>query len=146
VTPPKFFKWRREPRRRSTDQLQTFSTQIGIGTLFQGVLRGKGNYHIQGEVVGEGDIAGAVVLAAGAYWQGSVTADSVYIAGKVEGNVLARSKLELGPTAVVTGDLSAPVIAIAEGALYEGAISRPRKTQLTRYRERRGQGATNPPA
>jgi len=38
----------------------------------------------------------------------------------------------------VTGNLSGPVVAIAEGALYEGAISRPRKTQVTRYNERRG--------
>jgi len=143
---PKLFKWRRQPRRRSADQLTVFSSQIGIGTLLKGVLRGKGNYQIQGEVAGDGDIEGAVVLAAGAYWKGNVTADYVRIAGKVEGNVAAHSKIELTQTAVVTGDLSAPVVAIAEGALYEGAISRPRKTQVTRYNERRGLGAASPPA
>jgi len=146
VNLPKFFAWRRKQRRRSADQLTVFSSQIGIGTLLQGELNGKGSYHIQGEVVGEGDIEGAVVLAAGAYWKGNVTADYVRIAGKVEGDVAARSKIELTATAVVTGDLSAPVIAIAEGALYEGAISRPRKTQVTRYSERRDPGATTLPA
>jgi cytoskeletal protein CcmA (bactofilin family) len=134
---PKWLEQRRKPRRRSTDQLTVFSNQIGIGTLFQGELRGKGSYRIQGEVVGDGDIEGAVVLAAGAYWKGNVMADYVRIAGKVEGHVVARTKIELAPTAVVTGDLSAPVVAIAEGAQYEGAISRPRKTQVTRYNERR---------
>ena len=123
-----------------------FSSQIGIGTLLQGELNGKGSYHIQGEVVGDGYIEGAVVLAAGAYWKGNVTADYVQIAGKVEGNVAARSKIELTATAVVTGDLSAPVVAMAEGALYEGAISRPRNTQVTRYSERRDPGATTLPA
>ena len=123
-----------------------FSSQIGIGTLLQGELNGKGSYHIQGEVVGDGYIEGAVVLAAGAYWKGNVTADYVQIAGKVEGNVAARSKIELTAAAVVTGDLSAPVVAMAEGALYEGAISRPRKTQVTRYNERRGPGTTTLPA
>ena len=97
-------------------------------------------------MVGDGYIEGAVVLAAGAYWKGNVTADYVQIAGKVEGNVAARSKIELTATAVVTGDLSAPVVAMAEGALYEGAISRPRNTQVTRYSERRDPGATTLPA
>lgn len=135
---PKFLEWRRQPRRRSADQLTVFTSQIGIGTLFQGELYGSGSYHIQGEVVGDGEIEGSVVLAAGAYWKGNVTADYVRIAGKVEGNVVARSKIDLMPTAVVTGNLAGPVVAIAEGALYEGAISRPRKTQVTRYNERRG--------
>lgn len=143
---PKLFEWRRTKRRRSTDQVIVFSSQIGTGTLLRGVLNGKGNYHIQGEVAGDGDIEGAVVLAAGGCWKGDVTADYVQIAGKVEGNVVARSKIDLAPTAVVTGDLSAPVIAIAEGALYEGAISRPRKTQVTRYSERRVQAGTARPA
>ena len=146
MTLPKFFARRRKQRRRSADQLTVFSSQIGIGTLLQGELNGKGSYHIQGEVVGDGDIEGAVVLAAGAYWKGNVTADYVQIAGKVEGNVAARSKIELTATAVVTGNLSAPVVAMAEGALYEGAISRPRSTQVTRYSERRDPGTTKLPA
>lgn len=146
MTLPKFFARRRKQRRRSADQLTVFSSQVGIGTLLEGELNGKGSYHIQGEVVGDGDIEGAVVLAAGAYWKGNVTADYVQIAGKVEGNVAARSKIELTATAVVTGDLSAPVVAMAEGALYEGAISRPRNTQVTRYSERRDPDTTKLPA
>ena len=146
MTLPKFFARRRKQRRRSADQLTVFSSQVGIGTLLQGELNGKGSYHIQGEVVGDSDIEGAVVLAAGAYWKGNVTADYVQIAGKVEGNVAARSKIELTATAVVTGDLSAPVVAMAEGALYEGAISRPRNTQVTRYSERRDPDTTKLPA
>ena len=146
MNPPKFFAWRRKQLRRSADQLSVFSSQIGIGTLLMGELNGTGNYHIQGEVVGDGDIEGAVVLAAGAYWKGNVTADYVRIAGKVEGNVMARSKIELAPTAVVTGNLSGPVVTIAEGAQYDGAISRSRKTQVTRYNERRGPGTTRLPA
>ena len=82
----------------------------------------------------------AVVLAAGAFWKGQLVADYVKVAGKIEGDVTARTKLELEATAVVTGDLASPVIAIAEGAVYEGTIRRPRSTQVTRYVERRGSG------
>lgn len=133
----KFFS-RRPQRRRSVDQVGSFTSHIGIGTLLEGRLEGAGNYLVEGEVAGDGDINGVLVLAAGAYWMGDVTADYVRVAGKINGNVTARAKIDLAPTAVVTGDLTSPVIAIAEGAVYEGSISRPRKTQVTRYAERRG--------
>lgn len=137
---------RRPQRRRSVDQLDTFTSHIGIGTLLEGQIEGEGNYLVEGEVAGDGDIVGVLVLAAGAYWMGDVTADYVRVAGKVDGNVTARSKIDLAPTAVVTGNLTSPVIAIAEGAVYEGTISRPRKTQVTRYAERRGNGESSLPA
>ena len=133
---PPLFGWGAK-RRRSTDRIESFSTEIAIGFLFEGTFEGEGSYLVQGEVVGNGEIDGVVVLAAGAYWKGDLSADHVRIAGKVEGNLIASAKIELAPTAVVTGNLSSPVIAIAEGAIYEGVISRPRKTRVTRFTERR---------
>jgi len=135
----KFF-GRRPQRRRSIDQLDVFTSHIGIGTLLEGQLEGQGNFLVEGEVAGDGNVDGVLVLAAGAYWVGDVTADYVSVAGKIDGNVTARSKLDLTPTAVVTGNLTSPVIAIAEGAVYEGTISQPRETQVRRYAERRGTG------
>lgn len=129
---------RRPKRRRSIDRLEAVTSQVGAGTLLEGEIRGRGSYLVQGEVIGDGEIDGALVLAAGGTWKGNVSADYVQVAGKIDGTVTARAKLELASTAVVTGDLSSPVIAIAEGAVYEGRISRPRKTQVTRYSERRG--------
>lgn len=136
---PRFFK-KRPPRRRSTDQVVGFTDRIGVGILVDGSIAGRGNYHVQGEVVGRGEIDGAVVLAAGAYWKGELAADYVKVGGRIEGDVIARIKLELEATAVVTGNLASPVIAIAEGAVYEGTISRPRKTRVTRHAERRANG------
>jgi cytoskeletal protein CcmA (bactofilin family) len=134
---PPFFGGRAKRRRRSTDRNETPTTCIASGLRFEGTIEGEGNYLVQGEIVGNGDISGVVTLAAGATWRGELAADLVRIAGTVEGNVTAATKIELAPTAVVTGDLSSPVIAIAEGAVYEGAISRPRRTQVTRFTERR---------
>lgn len=136
----RFVFWRRPKRRRHADQLDGHTSRVAAGFLFQGDLRGHGSYLVQGEVAGNGDVDGAVILAAGAYWKGQLTADYVQIAGRIDGNVEARAKIELLPTAVVNGDLKSPVIAIAEGAQIEGAISRPRKTQVTRFTERRGRG------
>ena len=138
----KFFN--RKKKRRTTDQLDEPTTRIAHGFLFEGTLEGEGIYLIQGEVVGEGHVRGIVTLAAGAYWKGNLSADVVMLAGRIEGNLTAEDKIDLAPTAQVTGDLTAPTVSIAEGAVVEGRISRPRKTQVTRYSERRGQGPDQP--
>lgn len=134
--------FKRRERRRSEDIKPAMTDSIGTGTRFHGTLTGSGGYLIQGEVVGDGEIEGLVVIAAGASWKGDVLADIVQVAGRVEGHIVARQKIDLGATAVVVGDLTAPLIALAEGASYEGAITKPRKTQVTRYQERRGLDAT----
>lgn len=130
----------RQPKRRIADRLSEPTSCFVSGFLFEGEIEGEGHYLIQGEVVGEGRIRGIVTLAAGSYWKGSLTADVVLLAGRFDGNVVANERLDLAPTAQVSGDLTAPVISMSEGAVVESRISRPRKTQVTRYRERRGQG------
>ena len=136
---PNLFK-KRSKRRRATDQVATFTDRIAAGCLIDGALTGRGNVLVQGEVVGGGEFESAVVLAAGAFWKGELVADYVKVAGKIEGDVTARIKLEMEATAVVTGNLASPMVAIAEGAVYEGKIRRPRSTQVMRYAERRGSG------
>lgn len=130
--------FKRRERRRSDDAQPAMTDCIGIGTHFRGALTGSGGYLVQGEVTGNGEIEGLVVLAAGSWWKGDILADVVQVAGKVEGDIVARQKIDLAATAVVTGNLTAPLIALAEGASYEGSITKPRKTQVTRYTERRG--------
>ncbi len=136
------FKKRRK-RRRATDQVATFTDRIAAGCQIDGALTGRGLFLVQGDVIGGGEIEGAVVLAVGACWKGELVADYVRVAGRIEGDVTARTRLELEATAVVTGNLASPVIAIAEGAVYEGTIHRPRRTQVTRFAERRGGNGGN---
>jgi len=135
------FGWRSR-RRRSTDQTGPTTTQIGAGIHFEGSLQGEGNYRIAGEVFGDSDLEGAVTIEDGACWTGQLSADRVQVAGRVEGSVQARIRIELLPTAIVTGNLSSPLIVMADGAVYEGLIQRPRKTQVKRVAERRGQKKT----
>lgn len=126
--------------RRKTDQLAEPSTNLAPGIFFEGQLEGSGHFLVQGEVVGDGQVRGTVTLAAGAYWKGNLTADCVILSGKLEGNLVAYEKVDLTATAQITGVMTTPSVFIAEGAVVEARISRPRKTQVTRYNERRGQG------
>jgi cytoskeletal protein CcmA (bactofilin family) len=132
------FGFGKKKKRRATDNIVTYTTEIGPDAVFEGKLQGEGNYSIHGKVVGESDISGILLLETEGEWVGNVLADVVIIAGTVKGSVMAREKLELRVGGRVQGDLEAPVIAIAEGAVYDGKIKMAKAANITRYKERRG--------
>jgi cytoskeletal protein CcmA (bactofilin family) len=135
----KLFGLKRPQRRRSADGVEAYATVIGPESLFEGSLGGKDNYLVYGKVVGDCDIQGTLVVAPGGTWKGDVAADNVVVGGTIRGNVVARTKLELGPSAHVHGDVTSPYIAMAVGASHEGEV-RMKQSRITRYSERRGRG------
>lgn len=124
-------------RRRTLDHVGDFTTMLGPESVYTGVFQGKDNHIIYGEVQGECDLEGILVLGEGSRWKGNIRAASVVIAGRVEGDIQATNKLELAKTAYVRGKITSPVVAIARGAVHEGSIRMSRQTQITRYVERR---------
>jgi len=92
---------------------------------------------VYGEVQGDCDIEGTLVLGEGGRWRGNIRARNVVIAGQVEGDIQAETKLELTRTAVVRGKISSPVVAIARGAVHDGSIRMTDQTKVTRFEDRR---------
>lgn len=127
----------RKQRRRTLDRIENFTTMLGPDSVYTGVFQGKDNHIIYGEVQGECDIEGILVLGEGSRWKGNIRAASVVIAGRVEGDIQAAQKLELARTGYVRGKITSPVVAIARGAVHEGSIRMARQTQITRFVERR---------
>jgi len=128
--------WRRRKRRRATDAIE-FTSVIGEGALYRGTLDGSGDYLVHGRVEGDCVLDGTLVLSAKGRWAGDIVAGTVVVAGEVQGNVTAHSKLELQVGARVHGNIASPVIAIAAGAAYDGEIQMRRKSRVVRYQERR---------
>jgi len=124
-------------RRRTLDHVGDFTTMLGPESVYMGVFQGKDNHIIYGEVQGECDLEGILVLGEGSRWKGNIRAANIVIAGRVEGDIQATNKLELAKTAYVRGKITSPVVAIARGAVHEGNIRMNRQTQITRYVERR---------
>lgn len=123
--------------RRTLDQVGEFATFIGPGSAFTGTFRGRDNYIVFGSVQGDCDLEGALILGETGCWTGNIAAHFVVIAGTVTGDVTAREKIELASTARVRGTLKSPVIAMAEGAVHEGAIHMSATTQFVRFSDRR---------
>ena len=55
--------------------------------------------------------------------QADVTADEVVVAGRYEGRLIARSRLEITATGHVLGDIEAPRLQLHEGGVIDGALS-----------------------
>jgi cytoskeletal protein CcmA (bactofilin family) len=123
--------------RRTLDNLIRVTSSVGEGTEFTGSFRGGENIVIRGCVRGESDVSGVVVIEHSGQWIGKLTADVVVIAGNVEGDVIARDKIEITAGARVLGNLKSPRIAIERGAIHEGTIHMRENTSLTRFEERR---------
>jgi cytoskeletal protein CcmA (bactofilin family) len=122
-------------RRRSLDHLGKPPTTVDRETVHVGLFAGRDDYVVHGQVHGDSDIEGALLIGSDGVWIGNITADIVVVKGHVEGNVQARLKLELRPGARVNGDLSSPLIAVAEGAVVQGCVCA--DSVVTRFTDRR---------
>jgi cytoskeletal protein CcmA (bactofilin family) len=122
-------------QRRSLDHLQKVPTILGREVVHVGVIEGRDNYVVHGRVEGNCDLDGVLLIGPDGLWIGNITADTVIVKGRVEGGIRANFKIEVRPSARIKGDLSSPLIAVAEGAVLQGKISP--DSIITRFTERR---------
>ncbi|MCH7829438.1 MAG: polymer-forming cytoskeletal protein [Proteobacteria bacterium] len=108
--------------RRMRDRSLGTATLISDSCKISGDITGKGDFWVNGEIVGDCDIDGTVTLAGSGFWQGAIRADNIVIAGHVEGDIAARGKVEITATARIAGTVSGEAIAVAEGAIVEGIM------------------------
>jgi cytoskeletal protein CcmA (bactofilin family) len=109
-------------KRRIHDTNSGAATYVAASTKIVGSLVGQGSYVFCGSVEGECDIDGPLTLAKDGRWKGTMRATDIVVAGTVEGDVVARGRVEIAGSARITGSLSGHSIAVAEGAIIEGEI------------------------
>lgn len=124
-------------KRRIGDAASGPTTFITAPTKIVGAITGEGPYVFCGSVEGDCDIDGPVTLAAGGRWKGTVRATDVVVAGDVDGDVVARERVEISESGRVSGSLSGRAIAIAEGAVIEGEIHVTDGGRPTAFEEKR---------
>ena len=112
-------------------------TVIPEHTVIVGNLRGKGQFVVCGEVQGDGELEGALILSVTASWHGNIQAQQAIIAGKIFGGIIVKDKLEIGNAAVIRGRVSARTIAIAKGAVVEGEIEVTSGIPIVEFEEKR---------
>jgi cytoskeletal protein CcmA (bactofilin family) len=66
--------------------------------------------------------------------QGEVSAKQVTVVGKIAGNVIASERIEVRETGRIQGDLVAPRLTVAEGAVINGAITMKEASAMEKLR------------
>jgi cytoskeletal protein CcmA (bactofilin family) len=98
-------------------------TIIGPGTTITGDIQSNGMVRIEGNVSGKIQSSDSIVVQESGKVEAELRANSIAIAGKVKGNILANERLEINTGATVIGDIMSPRIAIADGVAFEGKVS-----------------------
>ena len=87
-----------------------------------GDIETSGSLRLDGTLNGTIRRADTVVIGVGATMSGDVHAREVIIGGAITGNVEATERVELQPTAIVTGNISTQVVLVQEGGVVNGRV------------------------
>ena len=102
-----------------TDDI-SFNTMVGPGAFITGDLKLEGFTRVDGDIYGNLETTGKLIIGENARVRGSLTAKSVIVIGIVEGDILAPDGVHLFSSAVVLGDVISRKIKADEKVVIEG--------------------------
>jgi cytoskeletal protein CcmA (bactofilin family) len=108
--------------RRFTDAVDANTTVIGPGTQVKGELVTQGPVELAGLLDGDARVEAHLRVRPGARVTGRLEAKSLVVEGEVTGPSVTAERIEIGATARVRSSIRARVVAIAEGAFFEGDV------------------------
>jgi cytoskeletal protein CcmA (bactofilin family) len=102
------------------DAPETAPVLVAAGAEFHGLLALAGPARVDGVLRGEVIGPGPLWVGRRALVEARVETDELIIAGAVDGEVRATRRVALAGSARVRGELYAPSLALADGAVLEG--------------------------
>ena len=102
--------------------VDNFEVYIGKTTQMTGNISAQGSVRIDGSFSGIVFSEGDVVVGETGSIKANIFGANVDIAGKVEGNIVAKGTLELLASSVVTGDVRCEKLTVENGALLRGNV------------------------
>ena len=97
-------------------------TVIGRDTRFLGNLESSDPVDIRGVLEGDCRTSAHCIVREGARVLGNIDAVALVVAGEVEAGLLQADKVEVRASARVLATIRARVVAIADGAFFQGEI------------------------
>jgi cytoskeletal protein CcmA (bactofilin family) len=95
---------------------------IAANLSIEGKIQGAGHIRIAGRFKGDVQVDGDLTIELGAKVNGGVRARRVVIAGELEGNIESAERVELLPSAAMSGDIKAGTVTVAAGARMRGQV------------------------
>lgn len=106
-------------RRDSSSQDHTIEVDAAMqGSL---VFKEPVNLKINGKFEGTLEVKGVLSIGTSAFVNARIKGEHIKISGRVKGEIDAETKIELLSSAVVEGNIRAPRLVIADGAIFQGS-------------------------
>ena len=115
--------------RKKDRSFQNIESLISSGVEIKGDINSQGSIRIDGQVEGNLNIKGDLILGEKGKIKGEVRAENIIIAGKLEGKAAAGTRFEIAATGSITGDINATTLIIDEGGTLDG------NSRMTRTKE-----------
>lgn len=97
-------------------------TIIGRNSKIEGKLKAKEDVIIEGNINGNVRVEKDFTISPDGNVKATVHANSVCIKGKMLGDIVAKSRVEILPSGSLEGNIKAPAIMISEGAFFRGNV------------------------
>ena len=96
---------------------------IGRGIEVKGDITFADRLQVDGKTIGKlTSDSGTLIIGESGQIEAQIDVGVCVVHGTVQGNLIARSKLEIRRTGRVHGDVITPVLLVEEGAVFNGAI------------------------
>ena len=106
--------------RRKIVAPQKIETLIGKETIINGALESGGSIRIEGSFQGDIIVQNDTIIGEAALVQAHIRCANLVLAGRVEGNVYTRGKLDIRATGVLIGDAEVASLVVEDGAVLAG--------------------------
>ncbi len=94
---------------------------LGIGSFIQGDVKINGFARVDGDIDGNLEVSGNIIIGENARIRGNVTAESVtIIGGIVLGNVIAPNFIKLLSSSIIIGDIQTNHLSSEENVILHG--------------------------
>src|ERR1700739_3957698 len=111
------WKWSSSTKNGASEEWTGFIDQ---GVTLEGTLQLTGTFRIDGNVKGNIISEQTVVLGEGAKVEGQIEGNRVVIAGRFDGVIFAKGRVEIQAKGVVTGEVHSPCMVTHPGGIFDG--------------------------
>lgn len=95
-------------------------TIVGQGAKLEGTIVSAGSLRIDGQVKGQINADGDVMLSPQSQVEADIRAENVSVAGRFKGNIVVKGKAQLARGGRVDGNITSKVLIVEEGGVFQG--------------------------
>jgi len=109
--------------------LQSISTLISEGCIFDGNLKAPAYARIDGQITGDVLVDEGLIIGEKGSIHGNIITKEMVVYGTVNGNLQVNS-LEIKATGKITGEIRTQTLQVENGAVYNGSLSMTQNNKL----------------